>query len=137
MASNKGEVMRSMVSQVLKLILYIAYISMKIFSKDSYHNLLAEPAHLERPPDRPIDSLALYEALDPDTPVNRLQRILTHEDHYIRRALARNPALPMESLVQLTHDPHQEVSAEARRIMQVVNNFNKNVKPETLSLVNR
>ena len=101
---------------------------MKAFSRDSYHSLLSEPKHLEKPPDRPIDSLALFEALDPETSVKRLQRILNHEDHYIRRALARNPSLPLENLQVLLSDNHPEVRDEASRIMELVINLHENIK---------
>jgi len=101
---------------------------MKAFSRDSYHSLLSEPKHLEKPPDRPIDSLALFEALDPETPVKRLQRILDHKDHYIRRALARNPSLPLENLKVLLSDNHPEVREEASRIMELVINLHEKIK---------
>jgi len=130
---NKKNVVQSLFAIVLKVILSFAYLCMKAFSRDSYHSLLTEPKHLEKPPDRPIDSLALFEALDPETPVKRLNRILDHEDHYIRRALARNPSLPVENLQMLVSDNHPEVSQEATRIMNLVNKLHKNIKDPNIS----
>lgn len=77
----------------------------------------------------PIDSLVLFEALTPKTRAHRLKRLLTHEDHYIRRALARNLSFPVEHFMVLTSDLHQDVSNEAVRILKLVETLHRNVKP--------
>ena len=133
MDPNKKSAVQTILAIALKGILSLAHLCMKVFCRDSYHNLLTEPTHLEKPPDRPIDSLALFEALDPETPVKRLNRILDHEDHYIRRALARNPSLPLESLQTLISDNHPEVNKEATRIMELVKGLHKNIKAANIS----
>ena len=65
--------------------------------------------HLNPPPNKPIPSLKLAYALNPETPSAKLAGLVDENDIYVKRALCRNPALSKELLEKLAKDDNQQL----------------------------
>ena len=75
------------------------------------------------PPEKPIPSLKLAFALNPETPPAKLTSLTEEEDSFIRRAVCRNPSLPQNQLEKLLIDEDPSVSNEAKMALQKRSNF--------------
>jgi hypothetical protein len=114
----RGGILLSIATASFKVLLYIAYILLKIrFAIKPKEETVAEPAHLIPPPDTPISSLKMAQALNPKTDPSSLAKLAINKDKYIRRALCRNPSLNRDDLTKLLSDPEPMVAAEANRVM--------------------
>ena len=74
------------------------------------------------PPEKPIPSLKLAFALNPETPPAKLTS-LTEEDSIIRRAVCRNPSLPQNKLEKLVNDEDPSVRNKAKMALQKRSKF--------------
>lgn len=113
----KGGIRQEILTFFLKIILHIAFFFLKIVYKNSADEIV-EPGHLIPPPDKPIPSLKLANALNPETPSAKLVSLATDEDVFIRRAVCRNPALPKDLLEKLLNDEDSSVRDEAKMALQ-------------------
>ena len=116
MDPSKGGIVQEIITFFLNIFLHIAYFILKIVLKTD-HEALIEPRHLVAPPEKPIPSLKLAQALNPTTPVGKLVSMLKEEDPFVRRALCRNPSLPFEGLVKLSEDSDISVTNEAKEAL--------------------
>ncbi len=118
----KGGILQKIITGILYVIFSVAYAILKLTLRH-VKETVNEPSHLQVPPDKPIPSLKLATALNPKTPVNKLIDLAAEEDPYIRRAIVRNPSLPMETIKKLESDPVPMVAEEARRAAVQRQNF--------------
>lgn len=101
---------------VLKVILWLAYIVLRILLPKNNAAAQADSRGVEPIPEEPIPSLALATALDPKSPVKKLSDLVDSDSYVVRRALVRNPSLPREHLETLGDDPDSRVRQEVERI---------------------
>ena len=112
----KGGMVQEIITFFLKIFLHIAYFFLNIVLKTDHEELI-EPKHLIAPPEKPIPSLKLAQALNPNTPVGKLVSMLKEEDPFVRRALCRNPSVPFDGLVKLSEDSDFSVKNEAKEAL--------------------
>lgn len=101
---------------IIYIVLAVAYYIMKLFGRHKGQTSIGS-GQVQEPPESPIPSLDLALALDPDASPEKLLKLVSHEDKFVRRALTRNPSLPAEGLEQLSNDSVQMVVDEARMMM--------------------
>ena len=118
----KGGLKQEIITFFLQIILYIALLFLKIVYKNAKDDII-EPAHLIPPPEKPIPSLKLAFALNPETPPAKLTSLTKEGDSFIRRAVCRNPSLPQNQLEKLANDEDPSVSNEAKKALQKRSNF--------------
>lgn len=118
----RGGIAQKLLTGVLFAFLTAAYWVLKFILRNVKEEI-KEPPHLLMPPTKPIPSLKLATALNPKTPVNKLQAFVSDEDPYVRRAVVRNPALPVEEIKKLESDPVAMVAEEAKRAFFLRMNF--------------
>jgi len=118
----KGGMVQEIITFFLKIFLHIAYFFLNIVLKTDHEELI-EPKHLIAPPEKPIPSLKLAQALNPNTPVGKLVSMLKEEDPFVRRALCRNPSLPTKDLVKLSEDSDLTVKKEAENALNLREKF--------------
>ena len=119
----KGGLKQEIISFFFKIILYIALLFLKIVYKNAKDDII-EPAHLIPPPEKPIPSLKLAFALNPETPPAKLTGLTEEEDSFIRRAVCRKPSLPQNQLEKLVNDEDPSVSDEAKLALKNRLDFN-------------
>ena len=118
----KGSVTQSVITFFFNIVLYTAFFILKIVHKDATDEIV-EPGHLIPPPNKPIPSLKLANALNPETPPAKLVSLTNEEDVFIRRAVCRNPSLPEKLLEKLVNDENPSVSNEAKMALQKRSKF--------------
>ena len=118
----RGGIVQEIITFFLNIFLHISYFVLKIALKSDKDEII-EPKHLIEPPEKPIPSLILAQALNPTTPVSKLVSLLKDEDPYIRLALCRNPSLPNKELVKLSEDSDISVVNEAKEALDNRKNF--------------
>jgi len=119
----KGGLLQSIITFFLNIILYVAYVFLKILYFFKKKEEFVEPTHVIPAPDKPISSFKLAQALNPKTEPLKLTKFSKDEDPYIRKAVCRNPSLPKTELERLAKDPDKEVAEEALRVLK-----NPNIK---------
>ena len=124
----RGGILQEIITFFLNIFLNISYFILKIALKSEKDEII-EPKHLIEPPEKPIPSLKLAQALNPITPVAKLNSLLKDEDPFIRRAVCRNPSLPIKELVILSKDSDISVVKEAKEALDNRKDFDpKNYK---------
>ena len=118
----KGGFVQEIITFLLNLFLNISHFILKILLNTNKEELV-EPGHLVDPPEKPIPSLKLANALNPNTPESKLISIINEEDPFVRRALCRNPSLPIEGLIKLLEDSDLTVKKEAKEALNNRKNF--------------
>ena len=118
----KGGIRQDIATFFLNIILHIAYFFLKLVYRQTVDEVI-EPKHLIPPPDKPIPSLKLANALNPETPSAKLVSLTDEEDTFIRRAICRNPALPQNMLEKLAKDEDPSVRSEAVLALKNRSNF--------------
>ena len=118
----RGGFVQEIITFFLKIFLHISFFVLKIVLKSNKEEIV-EPKHLVEPPEKPIPSLKLAQALNPNTPVSKLVSMLKEEDPFVRRALCRNPSIPFEGLVKLSEDSDISVKNEAKEALDNRKNF--------------
>ena len=114
----RGGILQKIITFFLYIIMSFFYVFLKLiyfFKKKEDFN---EPAHVIKPPEIPISSFKLAQALNPKTEPLKLKRFANDEDDFVRKAVCRNPSLPREELKKLSTDPSKDVSDEANRILK-------------------
>ena len=119
----KGSIRQEVITFFLNIFLCIAYFILKFVYRNTTDEIM-EPGHLIPPPNKPIPSLKLAFALNPETPPAKLTSLTEDEDSFIRRAVCRNPSLPQNQLEKLVNDEDPSVSAEARLALKNRLDFN-------------
>src|SRR3989338_9152657 len=114
MDPERGGIVQKMITGMFYAILSVAYFIMKIVLRNKKETIV-EPKHLHEPPSVPVPSLSLANALNPKTPVEKLLELVIDSNPYVRRAVCRNPSLPVGDLEKLTHDRETMVAAEDRK----------------------
>lgn len=121
MDPNKKSILQRVLTAFLYCFLTICYWLMRIALKKQVEQekTLPDPRHLILPPDVPIPSLELAQALNPKTNPNKLIEFTRSENPYVRRAVVRNPSLPVEDIERLAkEDSEQMVVFEAKYVLQ-------------------
>ena len=118
----RGGFVQEIITFFLNIFLHISFFVLKIVLKSNKEEIV-EPKHLVVPPEKPIPSLKLAQALNPNTPVGKLVSMLKEEDPFVRRALCRNPSIPFEGLVKLSEDSDISVKNEAKEALNNRKNF--------------
>jgi hypothetical protein len=119
-----GGVWHSITGIVLKAVLWVVYLSMRIYYRGK---ITTPPAtdNSEDIPDEPIPSLQLAMALDPKTPEHQLIDLVGNDSYHVRRALARNPTLPTDCIEILRRDENESVSLEIEHLYPLQNDGSK------------
>jgi hypothetical protein len=65
-----------------------------------------------------VEDLIVLISVNSRTPQTTLQRLCTHDRAYIRKAVAGNPSLPIETLQELLDDPNSIVVSSALKALQ-------------------
>jgi hypothetical protein len=122
MDPEKGGLLQTTITGILYAILFVAYQMLKIVLRNRVETII-EPKHLLEPPMEPASSVQLASALNPKTSVDRLLDLANSGDILTRRALARNPGLPIDTLKKLSTDIDSIVAQEAMQILATRREF--------------
>ena len=117
MDPQKGGLLQNFLTGLFYTVLTVAYWILALLLRKQRETII-EPGHLQHPPSTPLSSLALAHALNPKTPQEKLLNLVADTDAFIRRAVVRNPGLPLSEVQKLTEDSDPLVASEARQILE-------------------
>ena len=114
----KGSLLQKIITFFLYILLTFSYAILKIIYLFRKKEEYIQPTHVIEAPNHPIASFKLAQALNPKTEPLKLSRFAKDDDSFVRKAVCRNPSLPIEELKKLTQDKDSDVSKEALRILK-------------------